>query len=109
LANWQEIDKVVARLQPVEGGDIRGRKFIAFNAKTLEEINVGDIFVNMEGESGHTGAIVGKKNINGETVLLVADANGAFDGQIHIYEVDKCNFDIAFGSYPYPKTMIRKK
>jgi hypothetical protein len=105
LANWQEIDKVVAGLQPVEGGDIRGRKFIAYNAKTLEEINVGDFFVNMEGESGHTGAIVGKKNINGDTVLLVADANGAFDGQIHIYEVDKCNFDIAFGSYPYPKTI----
>jgi hypothetical protein len=109
FANWQEIDKVVARLKPVEGSDIRGNKFTAFNAKTLEEIEIGDIFANMNEESGHTGVIVGKKKIGSDTVLLVADANGAFDGQIHIYEVDKCNFDIAFGSYPYPKTMIRKK
>ncbi len=109
FANWPEIDKVVVGLQPVEGSDRYGRKFIAFNAKALGEINVGDIFVNMEGQDGHTGVIIGKKTIDGETVLLIADANGASDGLIHVREVDKCNFDIAFGSYPYPKTMIRKK
>lgn len=108
FANWPEIDKVVAKLQPEVGSDRFGHKFTAFNAKTLEEIQIGDIFVNMDSESGHTGLIVGKKNIAGDTVLLVADANGAADGRIHIYEVDKCNFDIAFGAYPYPKTMIRK-
>jgi hypothetical protein len=109
FANWQEIDKVVANLQPVDGIDMLGHKFTAFNAKTLEEIQVGDIFVNMSSDSGHTGLIVGKKNVDGDTVLLVTDANGAVDGLIHIYEVDKRNFDIAFGVYPYPKTMIRKK
>ncbi len=109
FANWQEIEKVVNRLQPVEGSDIRGRKFTAFNAKSLEEIQVGDIFVNMEGTDGHTGVIIGKKTVDGKTVLLLADANASVDGQIHIHEVDECNFDIVFGSYPYPKTMIRKK
>ena len=108
FADWPKIDKVVAGLQPTEGSDRYGHKFTAFNAKSLEEINAGDIFVNMEGEAGHTGVIVGKKSINGETILLIADANGATDGQIHIREVDKCNFDIDFGGYPYPKTMIRK-
>jgi hypothetical protein len=108
FAKWQEIDKVVAKLKPVECSDVFGRKFTAFNAKALDEIQVGDIFANMDSESGHTGIIVGKKNINGDTVLLVADANGAGNGLIHLYEVDKCNFDIAFGAYPYPKTIIRK-
>jgi len=75
----------------------------------LAEVKTGDLFVTYENSTpGHIGAVVGKKEVKGKTVLLIADANKKSDGRVRIYEVDETNFDAIFGSYPYKKVVIKK-
>lgn len=52
--------------------------------------------------------VIGKKTVNGQTVLLVMSANQRSDGQVAIFEVDKSNFDAVFGVPAYLKVVIRK-
>jgi hypothetical protein len=81
-----------------------------FSIKTitnLEDINAGDLFALYNTSSGHVGGVVGKKKIDGNTVLLFAAANQTNNGRIKIFEVDGNNFDVAIGPQPYKKVVIR--
>lgn len=85
--------------------EIRNGKMIVVNKNgmlvkavtDIDEINVGDMGVRYDTKAGHVFSVVGKKTLNGETVLLIASANQASDGRITIFEVDKSNFDAVFG------------
>ena len=48
-------------------------------------------------DPGHIGAIIGKKTVTDETVLLVTDANRRRDGKVAIFEVDKSNYVAVLG------------
>lgn len=74
---------------------------------TLDDVNVGDLGVRYNTATGHVFAVVGKKVVDGQTVLLIASANQAGSGKISIFEVDSSNFDAVFGSPPYKKTILR--
>lgn len=74
---------------------------------TLEEIMPGDLFVLYNTTVGHVGGVVGKKIVNGETVLLFASANQTYEGNMKIFEVDGNNFDVVVGPDPYKKVIIR--
>src|SRR3990167_6027657 len=80
--------------------------------KSLDEIETGDLFVTYSLKSpngaGHVGAIVAKKMINGETVLLLSDANRKHDGKVRIFRVDKSNELAIFGEPPHKWVVIRK-
>lgn len=104
-----QFDKIVSSLPSVKGCDVYAKKYyIAQPVNTIDEIQVGDLFVNIDTETGHIGAIVGKKTVNGKTVLLMADSNRTSEGKVKVYETDENNFDVVLGAYPWPKVMIRK-
>jgi len=73
---------------------------------TLDEVRVGDYGVRYDSKTGHIFAVVGRKMINGEVVLLIAAANQASDGRISLFEVDKSNFDVVFGIPDVHKVLI---
>jgi hypothetical protein len=77
----------------------------AIAVKTLEEIQVGDLGVSLTTKAGHIFAIIGKKRVDSQTILLVISANQNRDGQISIFEVDNHNFADIFG---YRKVILRK-
>jgi hypothetical protein len=83
--------------------DDQGFKFKVI--KNISEVNVGNLFVRYDNLVGHIGAVVGKKNVDGETVLLVTDANRK-PGKVFIFEVNANNFDAIFGGPPYNKVII---
>lgn len=72
---------------------------------SLDQLNPGDQYILYDG-AGHIGAVVDKKQIDGQTILLVADANRQNDGRVHIFEVAEGNFDAVFG--PARKVVIRR-
>ena len=74
--------------------------------KTLDEVRVGDYGVRYDSKTGHIFAVVGRKIINGEVILLIAAANQASDGRISLFEVDKSNFDVVFGIPDVHKVII---
>jgi hypothetical protein len=76
--------------------------------QTIDEVMVGDIGVRYDTTSGHVFAVVGKKVVSGQTVLLLISANQRMDGQITIFEVDNSNFDVVFGIPAWLKVVIRK-
>ena len=51
--------------------------------------------------------IIGKKIVDGEVILLVADANRKNDGKIRIFEVTEHNFYKIFGDPEVKKFIIR--
>jgi hypothetical protein len=107
--NSFQFDKIVSSLESVKGCDVYAKKYyVAQPVNTIDEIQVGDLFVNIDTETGHIGAIVGKKMVNGKTVLLMADSNRTSEGKVKVYETDENNFDVVMGAYPWPKVMIRK-
>lgn len=83
--------------------DDQGFKFKVI--KNISEVNVGNLFVRYDDPIGHIGAVIGKKNVGGETVLLVTDANRR-PGKVFIFEVDATNFDAIFGGPPWKKVTI---
>lgn len=74
--------------------------------ETLDEVRVGDYGVRYDSKTGHIFAVVGKKTVKGEIVLLIAAANQASDGRISLFEVDKSNFDVVFGIPDIHKVII---
>ena len=86
--------------------------FHTLKVGSLDEINVGDLFVTYElmfNESpGHIGAIVDKKVIDGETVLLATDANRKDDGLVRIFKIHRGNMYGVLGIPPKKWVIIRK-
>ena len=98
---------------------------IALGSKdmSIDDYEVGDLFVrtdvgplytsgsstgaNTTFKTGHIGAIIGKKVVDEEVVLLVADANRKNDGKIRIFEVTEHNFYKIFGEPGIKKFIIR--
>lgn len=96
---------------------------IASKDMSIEDYKIGDLFIRADvggynnGEApdgtkityqtGHIGAIIGRKVVNGETVLLVADSNRKNDGEIMIFEVTEHNFYKIFGDPGIRKYIIR--
>ena len=74
---------------------------------TRQEVETGDLFVLPYTYVGHVGCVVGKKVINGETVLLYAAFNQTGDGRMNIFEVDGNNFDAVMGPAPLRKIVMR--
>ncbi len=75
--------------------------------KKIEQVNVGDLPMIYSTNTGHVSAVVGKKVVDGKTVLLLISANDDKDGKINIFEVDSGNFDEVFGEFPYKKIVLR--
>lgn len=89
----------------------------------IDDYEVGDLFIRADigriangyspdGDAisfhtGHVGAIIGKKIVDGKTVLLVADANRKNDGKIRIFEVTENNFYKIFGDPGVSKYIVR--
>ncbi len=65
--------------------------------KSVNEFEVGDLFFDYQTNAGHVGAIIGKKTIDDEVVLLAADANRRNKGEVAIFEVDKSNLEATIG------------
>lgn len=72
--------------------------------RSFDEVDPGDQYVLYNG-AGHIGVVVDKKQVDGQTILLVADANRHSDGKVHIFEVTDGNFDAVFG--PGRKVVIK--
>jgi hypothetical protein len=66
--------------------------------KTIDQVNVGDLGVLYATKAGHVFAVVAKKSVNGQTVLLIASSNQDRDGKIALTEVSEQNFDDVFGT-----------
>lgn len=75
---------------------------------TIDDSMVYDLSVTYYNKSGHVFGVIGKKVVDGETVLLVISANQIGDGQIKIFEVDEDNFEVVFGYPAFHKNAIRK-
>jgi hypothetical protein len=81
--------------------------YYAGKKMTMDKVNDGDLFVRYDTGAGHIGAVIGKKVVNSEIILLIADANRKNDGEVRIFEVRQNNFDAIFSRYPYKKVLIR--
>ncbi len=75
---------------------------------SIDDLAVGDIAIRYDTTTGHVLMVIGKKTVNGQTVLLLMSANQRGDGQVAIFEVDKSNFDAVLGVPAYLKVVIRK-
>jgi hypothetical protein len=73
---------------------------------SASDVEVGSLFVRYDGYTGHIGAVIGSKEVNGNTTLLVTDANKQKDGRVHIFEVTDKNINSIFGAPPYKKVLI---
>ena len=96
---------------------------LASKDMSIDDYKVGDLFIRADVggynsvltkdgsqitfQTGHIGAIVGRKIVDGETVLLVADSNRKNDGRIMIFEVTEHNFYKIFGDPGVRKFIIR--
>ena len=78
-------------------------------AENIEDVDVGDLFITYDPFTpGHAGCVIGKKEVQGKTILLISDANRKNDGKVRIFEVDQSNFDAVFGEYPQLKVLIKR-
>jgi len=79
----------------------------------LEEFETGDLFVPyeipFEATVGHVGAVIDKKVIDGQTVLLISDANRKRDGRVRIFRVDEANKYAIFGEPPRNWVVLRRR
>ena len=86
--------------------------FHTLKVTSLDEINVGDLFLTYElmfnDTPGHIAAIVDKKVIDGETVLLAADANRKDDGLVRMFKIHRGNMYGVLGIPPKKWIVIRK-
>ena len=80
-----------------------GGLLVAGDKLSLEEYEVGDLFVTRNGNFGHVGAIVGKiVEADGNVLLLVTDSNRLIDGRIRLFMADSHSKDFIFGhNYKY--------
>lgn len=92
--------------------EMRLGEFYFKAVETLEEYEVGDLFVTyelpFEATPGHVGAIIGKKKVDGTTILLITDSNRKSDGKVRIFTVDESNKYAIFGRPPKRWIVIRK-
>ena len=86
---------------------MNGDGYAIIVAKKIEDVNVGDFGVRYDTPAGHVFAVVAKKEVNGETVLLIASANQTSVGKVALFEVDKSNFDAVFGIPDILKVVLR--
>ena len=109
--------------EPKSGATGYGGIALGSPSMKIEDYKAGDLFVRTDiggsrngvfpnGEevtfsTGHIGAIIGKKIVDGEVVLLVADSNRKNDGKIRIFEVTEANFYKIFGDPGVTKIIIR--
>lgn len=75
--------------------------------RSVDEVNVGDVAVRYDTKAGHVFGVVGKKKVEGETVLLIASANQNSDGRVYLFEVDESNFESIFGPQGFKKVVLR--
>lgn len=59
----------------------------------ISEYERGDLFVMTGATYGHIGLVLGKYNVNGEVLLLIADSNKKEDGMVRLYIVNRYNID----------------
>jgi len=69
-----------------------------FHSQSIDDVEAGDLFISYETRVGHVGAVVGKKEYDNETVLLIAEANRRRQGEVNIFEVDKSNYEVILGA-----------
>ena len=83
----------------LNGGTVSSTGFggVAFGNLNIEDFETGDLFVRPDGNAGHVGVILSKIIVNGQSVLLVTDANRNNDGLMNIFMVDDHNFFEVFG------------
>lgn len=74
---------------------------IGGNALDINEYERGDIFVIYGGDFGHVGLILGKYEVEGRTVLLLADSNKLVDGIVRLYLVNEENIEGVLGKTRY--------
>lgn len=74
---------------------------IGGNALDIEAYQRGDIFIIYGGDFGHVGLVLGKYEVNGKTVLLLADSNKLVDGMVRLYLVNDENIDKVLGEGRY--------
>lgn len=101
-----------AQLVPdsIKNGSMKAVSRGNYSVKTLESITdyqPGDLFLLYNTPVGHIGGVVGKKVVNGETVLLFAAANQTSEGDMKLFEVDGNNFDVVTGPPSYKRVVIR--
>jgi hypothetical protein len=87
--------------KPREVSLYQGGVGIGGNALNIEDYQRGDIFIINGGDFGHVGLILGKYEIKGRTVLLVADSNKLRDGMVRLYLVNDENIDGVLGEERY--------
>jgi len=63
----------------------------------IEEYKRGDIFVIAGGDFGHVGLVLGKYEVNGQKLLLLADSNKLVDGMVRLYVANENNIDKLLG------------
>lgn len=74
---------------------------IGGNGLSIEDYQRGDIFVINGGDFGHVGLILGKYEVKGRIVLLLADSNKLMDGMVRLYLVNDENIDEVLGEQKY--------
>jgi len=74
---------------------------IGGNALDINEYERGDVFVIYGGDFGHVGLILGKYEVEGRTVLLLADSNKLVDGTVRLYLVNEENIGGVLGKARY--------
>lgn len=66
-------------------------------AIAIDEYKRGDIFVISGGDFGHVGLVLGKYEVNGQKLLLLADSNKLIDGKVRLYVANENNIDKLLG------------
>lgn len=88
-------------------------QYYYFSLESLDEFETGDLFVPyeipFEATVGHVGAVIDKKVIDGQTVLLVSDANRKRDGRVRVFRVDDANKYAIFGEPPRNWVILRRR
>jgi hypothetical protein len=82
------------------------------SAESLNDYEPGDLFVwqNLPYSewAGHVGAVVAKKQIDGQTALLVSDANRGFDGRVRLFRITRVNQYAILGHPPLNWVILRR-
>jgi hypothetical protein len=81
--------------------------YVACQINSIEEIKPGDEAVRWGNAPGHIMGILANKVINGETWLLIADANAANDGKMRIRQANASMIPDIFGPYPFKTIVLR--
>jgi hypothetical protein len=83
--------------------------YLAMVVQTPEDVKAGDLLVRYDSPTGHIAGVVGKKVVNGKSVLLIAAANQTGEGILVLFEVDEDNFEAVFGIPAFKKVVLRKQ